>query len=367
MTIIPEEAENIYSTTCSAQPGVYFGIGNPLLDISAESTTDFLNKYNLDADSQILADPEKHKDLYSDLIDHHKVDYLPGGATQNTIRAYQWALKNKEEAEGSSVFTGCVGDDNYRKTLEVAAKSCGVTTRYAVNDRGLDTGTCAVVITASGKNRSLVANLSAANVYQAKDIDKVWDAVEKAQYFYSAGFFLTTEGGPQALEKIGNHCLEHNKTYITNLSAPFISQLFKDQLSMSLSYSDIVFSNENEAAVWAESFGFADIKDNLHEVAKKLASFDSKRNRHRLVCITQGSDPTIVCQNGVITEYPVIRLSDEQIVDTNGAGDAFVAGFCSGLVYGQKIAKCIELGNYVASTIIQMPGCTFPEKSQLDL
>ena len=30
-----------------------------------------------------------------------------------------------------------------------------------------------------------------------------------------------------------------------------------------------------------------------------------------------------------LNEYPVPKVADEQIVDTNGAGDAFVGGFLS--------------------------------------
>jgi len=361
------EIKNVYSNTEKASKGVLFGIGNPLLDISAETPETFLTQYKLDADAQILADPETHKDLYTDLVDKFEVDYLPGGATQNTIRAFQWALQNNQEAEGGSIYTGCVGDDNYRNSLEAAAKKAGVTTKYAKNSKGLPTGTCAVVITKKGKARSLVANLAAANVWQESDYDLVKENIEQAQYFYSAGFFLTTEGGPKTLEKIGQHCAAKNKTYITNLSAPFISMFFKDQLTMSLSYSDIVFCNEAEASTWAENFGFADIKDDLKEVAKKLAAFESKRDRSRMVIITQGCDPTIVCQDGNVAEFAIDKLEDKEIVDTNGAGDAFVAGFICGLVYGKKVEECVKHGNYVASTIIKMPGCTFPEKSEMKI
>ena len=43
--------------------------------------------------------------------------------------------------------------------------------------------------------------------------------------------------------------------------------------------------------------------------------------------ITQGSDPVIVVQKGQVIEYHVNKLPTDKIVDTNGAGDAFVGGF----------------------------------------
>ena len=35
----------------------------------------------------------------------------------------------------------------------------------------------------------------------------------------------------------------------------------------------------------------------------------------------------VVVSEGKVTEYPVTPLTEAEIVDTNGAGDAFVGGF----------------------------------------
>ena len=54
--------------------------------------------------------------------------------------------------------------------------------------------------------------------------------------------------------------------------------------------------------------------------------------RPRTVVITQGADPTVVAAYGRIAKYPVTRVPADKLVDTNGAGDAFVGGFLSQLV-----------------------------------
>jgi adenosine kinase len=41
---------------------------------------------------------------------------------------------------------------------------------------------------------------------------------------------------------------------------------------------------------------------------------------------------------GKVTSYPVDKLAKELLVDTNGAGDAFVGGFLSQLAHGKNIA-----------------------------
>lgn len=63
-----------------------------------------------------------------------------------------------------------------------------------------------------------------------------------------------------------------------------------------------------------------------------------------------------------IVHVPVITLEKEKLVDTNGAGDAFVGGFLSQLVAGKDIQECCRAGNFAAHVIIQRSGCTFPEK-----
>ena len=64
------------------------GLGNPLLDISANVDEDFLSKYDLKPNNAILAE-EKHKPLYDEMVKKYRVDYIPGGATQNTLRVAQ--------------------------------------------------------------------------------------------------------------------------------------------------------------------------------------------------------------------------------------------------------------------------------------
>jgi adenosine kinase len=78
----------------------------------------------------------------------------------------------------------------------------------------------------------------------------------------------------------------------------------------------------------------------------------------RTCVITQGSDPTIVASNGTVTEYPVELIAEEDIVDTNGAGDAFVGGFLSQLVQGGTIEDAVEAGHWAARYIIQTSSTT---------
>ena len=65
------------------------GMGNPLLDISANVEESMLAKYNLNANDAILYEKE---DVFEDMTSKYSVDFIAGGATQNSCRVAQWIL-----------------------------------------------------------------------------------------------------------------------------------------------------------------------------------------------------------------------------------------------------------------------------------
>lgn len=76
--------------------------------------------------------------------------------------------------------------------------------------------------------------------------------------------------------------------------------------------------------------------------------------------ITQGKEPTIVARNGAVELHEVPTVPAEEIVDTNGAGDAFVGGFLAAFIRGQNIEQCCKAGNFSAATIIRTSGTALP-------
>lgn len=60
----------------------------------------------------VLAD-ESHIPLYDELIKNFPVQYIAGGATQNSIRVAQWML----QVPGATAFFGAIGHDAYGETL----------------------------------------------------------------------------------------------------------------------------------------------------------------------------------------------------------------------------------------------------------
>ncbi|KAM6923164.1 adenosine kinase isoform 1-T1 [Lycodopsis pacificus] len=342
-------------TPAELSPNSLFGMGNPLLDIIAVVDKDFLEKYSLKPNDQILAE-DKHKALFEELVKKFKVEYHAGGATQNSIKIAQWMI---QEPHNVGTFFGCIGKDKFGDILKQKSKEAHIDAHYFEQDEE-PTGTCAACIT--GDNRSLVANLAAANCYKKDkhlDLEENWKLVEKAKVYYIAGFFLTVS--LESILKVAKHASENNKLFCMNLSAPFICQFFKDNLMQVLPYVDVLFGNEIEAAAFAKEQDFE--TEDIKEIAKKAQALPKDNTkRQRIVVFTQGKDETVMGQSDTVETFPVLKIDPEDIVDTNGAGDAFVGGFLSELVQGKPMHQCVKAAHYAANVIIRRAGCTFPEK-----
>ena len=141
-----------------------------------------------------------------------------------------------------------------------------------------------------------------------------------------------------------------------NLSAPFIPQFFSAQLQQIMPNVDIVIANEAEAESWASANGYADPKD-LPGIARTIALLPKiNASRSRIVVFTQGALHTVVVtadKPGEPKIFPVDALTDDQIVDTNAAGDAFAGGFVGGLVAGKSLNDAVLAGHALARACVQ--------------
>jgi adenosine kinase len=129
------------------------------------------------------------------------------------------------------------------------------------------------------------------------------------------------------------------------------------QLEQVFPYCDIVIGNESEAAAWASAAGLPN-KNDIPAIARSIATLPkSNASRPRTVIITQGPDSTILVTAADAEKpqiFPVNRLEEGQIVDTNGAGDAFAGGFLGALVSGRSVEEAILAGHKLGAMCVQL-------------
>lgn len=295
---------------------------------------------------------ESQKGLYADLAALN-AKHIAGGAAQNTARGAQFALP-----PNSVLYIGAVGADEAAQTLREASGAAGLATEYMVVP-DVPTGRCGVVIT--GKNRSLCTDLAAANCYKVDHLKQpqIWAHAQAASFFYVGSFHLTVS--PEAAETLGREAAEKNKPFVLNLSAPFLPLAFKDPLASIIQYADIVIGNETEAGAWAQSQGWSDAdQKDVPKIAKAIAALPKHNSkRQRIVIITQGTDATLLAEGANVRSFPVAKIAESQIYDTNGAGDAFAGGFMAGLVEGKDLPTSIDMGHWLARLSIQELGPSY--------
>jgi len=344
--------------------GVIFGLGNPLLDITAPVDYDYLKKYDLEPNNAILAD-ERHKSIPEEIKKIYHVKYTAGGSCQNTLRVAQWVLKKYPKA---CTVMGCISNDFFGKCMRAKAEEDNLNCEYLI-DPDVPTGICSVLITDSGKNRSMIADLAAANHFKKEFLLSKWNCVENARICYTTGFHLTV--CPEGEVEIGKYCSNRDdKLFAFNLSAPFIMQLFGHEVEKVIPYANLIFGNETEAQEYAKLRKW-ETTDQL-EIAEKIANEPrANENKPKVVVISQGANPLVIAfitdeKKTKILKIEVPVLQKEEIVDTNAAGDAFVGGFLGKLILNncdlseKSIRECCRVAMYTAREIIMQDGCSIP-------
>ncbi|KAG5519759.1 hypothetical protein PMAC_000032 [Pneumocystis sp. 'macacae'] len=332
--------------------------GNPLLDIQVKDQG-FLKKYDLEPNGSILAG-EKHIPIYEEIIQFSDVKYVAGGSAQNTLRGAQYILP-----KNSTVYVGCVGNDELANYLRSVAEKEGLRTEYLV-DTSEPTGVCAVIL--DGVNRSLVTRLAAAKNYNISHLKspKIWSLVENADFYYIEGYHFSVCS--LCISAICEEAAIKNKVFIINLSAEYLCYSYKTLMDSVSQYWDYVISNESEAIAYADSH---DIQTtNIAKIAKYISELPKKNNkRPRVVIITQGDKDIVVAEsyNGQtkVTYFSVPKVPDDEILDTNAVGDAFAGGFIASLILGYSLERNVQCGIWLAQLCIKQNGATFPFPKQI--
>ena len=137
-----------------------------------------------------------------------------------------------------------------------------------------------------------------------------------------------------------------------NLRQSFYS---KETLESSLETSTILKTNKDEAALLAELFDGPREKDPVG-----IAEWLKSEFHQEIVIITQGSEGVYVSGREQSCQVPVTAV---KTTDAVGAGDAFSAGFCFGILQGLSPEEAAGLGGKLGSFVASRRGA-IPEYSQ---
>lgn len=221
---------------------------------------------------------------------------------------------------------GRVGDDTIGEFVRTTMNGYGVDTTHLLTDPGLQTSASLLPIRADGSRPAL--HVIGANA-GLREEDVPWDVVARAQVFHLGGLFVLPGIDGEPAGRILRRAKELGLTTTVDLLAsprPDAQEL----LAPLLPHVDYLAPNVEEA-------GWITGTDDRDEMARWF-------HDRGVGCtlLTLGGEGVAIARRGErATVLPAFAVD---VVDSTGCGDAFTAGFVSGLLDGLELHDAAERG-----------------------
>jgi len=335
----------------------FFALGNVLMDLILETDADYVKKWDLNLDDQIMAQ-EKHESLFVQVAENANTLRVPGGCALNTTRVISKLAGKKSRV--SVNFAGVTGADAVGDQIHNMLSSNSINFHRVKSKVG--TGNTVALVTDGGK-RSLVGPIEMADHFPASQLEAIEDKWKRAAFIFQASWFLLSPDGIKCAFMMAKHAAKSGQHFGLNLAAESLVHRFRDELVELMKSATFVFGNTVEYKAFAEAMNWN--CPSMNDILMKMNELPYSGVRRRTLIITSGSAPTLMLFDGRVTSYPVNKISKEKVIDTTGAGDAFCGGFIFELLNDAScdddslfaLENAIMTGHGTAKNVIQMRGC----------
>ncbi len=313
-------------------------IGMPVADIlidgmSPEAVQMFGMSYNDRSlmDSKLVREIEKHLQEYNN-------ETVAGGSLANSACAMKALC-----ADVTIKFVAACADDEYGAIFGDAMKTAHIDL-LPHHAYGTETSRSYVCTDSRGERaigRYFGDSMSA---FAASDIE---DDIKDADLIILEGELLALPQGYILWDDLIALAKKHNTDIgFTLFGAEQVVQHRAKMIDTIKRHAALVCGNDDELYALMESD-----KTAFEEGCQTI--FDWMRTHHDMPCviISRGEHPAmLVNQTGA---YHAAPETLEKVVSTLGAGDAYMAGVCSGLIRGYDEETSLKLGHKVAGKVLQ--------------
>ncbi|TCD12589.1 carbohydrate kinase [Pedobacter frigidisoli] len=253
-----------------------------------------------------------------------------GGSSMNV------ALNLHKQSVNSSFISAVGDDDNGKELLNFLGGNHFPTDLIQINPE-LPTST--VVVQLDENHQATYTIKQPVAWDDIKLNDKNIEAVKQADALVYCSLTCREEQSKKTILSL----LEHAKTKIfdINLRAPFYE---KELIGELLTHADILKINEDEIVWVRDTFGLTGNTD--EQILKQL----SAQFNIEIICLTLGDKGACVLKDGKLFKHAGYKV---QVVDTVGAGDAFLATFIACYLQGYSMETILDnackVGAFVAS------------------
>ncbi|MBN1793315.1 adenosine kinase [Candidatus Woesearchaeota archaeon] len=220
-----------------------------------------------------------------------------------------------------------LGPDEYGKAYIDYLEKAGIKS-FVETAKG-PSGVCYVMITPD-KERAVVSNLgvSVTHDYDLSNLDG-------AKMLFTSGYEIIAN--PRNVMNVLRNAKEKGLKLSLDMADPGIIEPVREQLAEVIKELDVLFVTEEEAEAYVKKRPY----EALEELGKACP----------VVVLKKGAKGSVVRHDGVNYDIPVVPPA--KLVNTNGAGDAYAAGFLTGFINRMPVQRCGELGAQNASKVCE--------------
>ncbi len=187
------------------------------------------------------------------------------------------------------------------------------------------------------------------------------EVFRKARVFHFHTLSYFREKIRPALLKAITYARKHKLviSFDPNLRKDYLTDEARYRLVELLSLSTVFIPSEEELLWFSNT-------ENLKSAIAWFQSVMTSSPSLRLAVITRGAKGCVMLEkDGSILEHPAFKVN---VVDTTGAGDAFSAGICVGLLEGMEGTELLRFASAVAAISVQKKGAitSLPTRKEVE-
>ena len=302
------------------------GIGSALVDILTQIPDEqLLQELNLPKGSMTYVDADTAVSIGERVARQYGSQRASGGSAANT-------MSGLAQLGVESGFLSKVGKDEVGQFFEKQMTETHVKPLMLKSDT--PSGRVQAIVTPDGE-RTFATCLGAAAELCADDIRP--ELFEGWDIFYVEGYLVAN---PTMLKKAVETAKAQKMTIAIDLASYNVVEESRDYFMQLIeNYVDYVFANEKEA------FALTGLEP--------LQALDFIASRCEIAVVKVGAKGAYIKRGNEMETVAPIKA---HVIDTNGAGDMWAAGFLAGLVQGKDLKTCGTMGGIVAANVIEVLG-----------
>lgn len=265
----------------------------------------------------------------------------PGGSAANVA---SWLARLGVE----TIFVGRVGDDAFGDFLADGMQKSGVELHLA-RDARIPTGRVFVMVDGAGE-RTMITDRGASEALRPEDLpENVFRLGPSGSHFHLTGYMFSggsrRETAKEALRRASEAGMSVS---VDPSSVPLLEDIGPERFLEWTSGADLCFPNLEEGVLLS---GTAEPGDIVEALLEHYPSIALKLGAGGAVYAARSAKPLYL---------PAVET---EVVDTTGAGDAFCAGFLSGVLCGKGARVSLERGVGLAGEVVGSFGGSLPGSS----